>query len=247
MFTNVFDGDERAQVGIGTLIVFIAMVLVAAIAAGVLLNTAGLLQTQALSTGQESTRQVTNNLQVISEVGYNIAGDDDIGNDSAQIAPLEDGTYLENDSKRIYRIDMVVQKAAGASAIDVSKATIEYFGDSATTLTYYSDGGNITDEDTGEFQTGGLYNGSESNVFLTYDVRGGDEVLDADDDRVGISVLLGDYDSNSSFSGTGTLNQPDPLEVGEEIELVFTTPAGAQKFMTLQVPKIFGEDTAVEL
>jgi len=239
--------DERAQVGIGTLIVFIAMVLVAAIAAGVLLNTAGLLQTQAESTGQESTRQVTNNLQVISKVGYNIAGNSDVGDSNNAYSPREKNEFIENDTREIYRIDMVVQKAAGASSIDMTQATIGFFGDSATTLTHYDDNETIIFENNGTLQNSEDFNETVNNSFLTYEVRGGDSVLKASDDRIGIAILLGDYNDSSAFSGTGNLSQPVTLEVGEEVELRYTTPAGAQKFVVLRVPKIIGKDTVVAL
>jgi len=49
---------RRAEMGVGTLIIFIAMILVAAIAAAVVLQTAGSLQQQALSTGQQSRQQI---------------------------------------------------------------------------------------------------------------------------------------------------------------------------------------------
>jgi flagellin FlaB len=57
--------NKRAEMGIGTLIIFIAMILVAAIAAGVLLQTAATLQNKALQTGQKSKGQVSTTITPI--------------------------------------------------------------------------------------------------------------------------------------------------------------------------------------
>ena len=105
MFERIFDEEERGQVGIGTLIVFIAMVLVAAIAAGVLINTAGLLQTQAEATGEESTQQVSDRLQVVSQSG-------DVNDASDGIDALE----------------FVVAQAPGADNIDLDEVSVELLG-----------------------------------------------------------------------------------------------------------------------
>src|SRR6056297_2008702 len=107
---------DRGQVGIGTLIVFIAMVLVAAIAAGVLINTAGFLQTKAEQTGEESTAQVSNRLTVVSGFGN-----------------------VTNDEKVDY-INLTVMRGSGADDINLSSATIEWVGPKeAETLTEVSE------------------------------------------------------------------------------------------------------------
>ena len=105
MFEFITNNEDRGQVGIGTLIVFIAMVLVAAIAAGVLINTAGFLQSQAEATGQESTDLVSERIEVGSSVGIVDAGAD-----------------------TLKEIRVTVSGAPGADNIDLSETTIQAVG-----------------------------------------------------------------------------------------------------------------------
>ncbi|QRY25553.1 archaellin/type IV pilin N-terminal domain-containing protein [Halobacterium sp. BOL4-2] len=122
MFEFITDEDERGQVGIGTLIVFIAMVLVAAIAAGVLINTAGFLQSKGSATGEEASAQVSNRINIVSAYG-NV--------DASGSAEVVDTARL------------TVRQAAGADNINLSKSTIQWIGpDTATTLTYDSSAAN---------------------------------------------------------------------------------------------------------
>ena len=100
--------EERGQVGIGTLIVFIAMVLVAAIAAGVLINTAGFLQSKAQETGEQSTKQVSNRLQEVTTTG-NVTANDTID-----------------------MVNVTVTQAPGAGEIDLRNATVTWVGPDGT-------------------------------------------------------------------------------------------------------------------
>ncbi|MFW6176248.1 MAG: archaellin/type IV pilin N-terminal domain-containing protein [Thermoplasmatota archaeon] len=68
------DGEKGAM-GVGTLIIFIAMVLVAAVAASVLIDTANKLQQQAQKTGDQAIREVSTSFIVKEVVG--IDSDDD--------------------------------------------------------------------------------------------------------------------------------------------------------------------------
>jgi len=61
--------NERGDIGVGTLIIFIAMVLVAAVAATVLIYTTGALQQKASKTSKEATQQISTNIVVDQVLG----------------------------------------------------------------------------------------------------------------------------------------------------------------------------------
>jgi flagellin FlaB len=97
--------DTRAQVGIGTLIIFIAMVLVAAVAAAVLIQTSGILQQKAQATGKQSTQEVSSNLMI-----KNIEG-----------VRAKTGTNL---SDTIDLLKLQVGLNVGSSPVDVNQVVI---------------------------------------------------------------------------------------------------------------------------
>lgn len=117
--TEPQDGD-RGQVGIGTLIIFIAMVLVAAVAAGVLINTAGMLEAKASDTSTDAQSQVSNHIVAVSATGEVNAN----------------GTGVD-------KVNITLMQAAGAGDIDLSKASFEWVSDSAA-VTLSSDDSAIT-------------------------------------------------------------------------------------------------------
>ena len=72
--------DDEGAIGIGTLIVFIAMVLVAAIAAAVLIDTAGNLQSRAKRTGEDAVDDVSGGIQVLNVEGQYDATSSELDN-----------------------------------------------------------------------------------------------------------------------------------------------------------------------
>lgn len=90
-------GDE-GMIGIGTMIVFIAAVIVAAIAAAVIINTAGNLQRKASETGDETTGEVSSNLFVRQVVGNATDAEDEIEKVYwyLELAPGSDAVDLNN-------------------------------------------------------------------------------------------------------------------------------------------------------
>ena len=141
MFDTLSNPEERGQVGIGTLIVFIAMVLVAAIAAGVLINTAGFLQTQAEATGEDSTALVSERINVNSEVGIVASGADTL--DELRIA---------------------VTGAPGADQIDLAETTLQVVGPGGQENLVFTDG-TITALELGPVDSG-LGDGDSFNVTM---------------------------------------------------------------------------------
>jgi len=176
----MFNDNDRGQVGIGTLIVFIAMVLVAAIAAGVLINTAGLLQSQAEATGEETSQQISDRVQISTVTGT-----------SAMF------TVNGDEEARIDQIGLTTFRSPGSGDLDLTNVIIEVFANGESdTLTYEGDGDIADSVDDGDLGEGN---------FTIVDIQGAnDGSLEDNSDRAELVFNLTDIsDNNRASLGTG--------------------------------------------
>jgi len=140
MFEFVTDEEERGQVGIGTLIVFIAMVLVAAIAAGVLINTAGFLQSKSQETGQQASKQVSDRLQEVVTTGT-----------------------VDQTNNTVTAVNVTVTQAPGAGEIDLENVTITWVGPDGTFILNHENASTGVDD---RFSTSAVKNAEGSSTVL---------------------------------------------------------------------------------
>lgn len=136
--------EDAGAIGIGAMIVFIAMVLVAGIAASVLIQTAGNLQMQAMSTGQETQSEVATGLAVTDIEGHVNSG-------------------------AIDYMTISVKPRAGSKEIDLDEAVMEISDTSTKVLLKYPGSVHFASSASGSgvFSTSGVFNitGTEFGII----------------------------------------------------------------------------------
>jgi len=221
---ELFDDDEndRGQVGIGTLIVFIAMVLVAAIAAGVLINTAGFLQSSAEESGEQSSAQVTNRLQVVNAVGEDIE--------------------TVNNEYEVTTVKLTVKKAPGADNVDLTTTTAQWVS---------SDGTFNVVSKTALSGDGGT-NGDAAFLTRTFQDDDNSikesNVLNDPADRATMKFQTTSTTNKDSDFASGDADLVDAsLKEGSTATIKLNTQAGGETTATLVVPESLSGKSAVSL
>jgi len=211
---------DRGQVGIGTLIVFIAMVLVAAIAAGVLINTAGFLQSKSEAAGQQSGDQVTNRLEVASATGV-----------------------VDQGSSEVTSVDMTVKQAPGAQNVDMRNVTVSWVESGGTyKLVHEVVDGDATDAD-GRFAISDFKDADGSSPVLNDPDDRFTMVFD-----LGSQTRNSAFDNNgNNVNNPGDLVFSSNLGEGSIVTVQITTQSGATSNARLVVPQSLSGTSAVNL
>ena len=189
MMDSLRSDDDRGQVGIGTLIIFIALVLVAAVAAGVLIDTSGQLESRASDTGADAQAEVSNQVEVVSATG------------------------VDSDGSGVETIELVVKKSAGSDPIDLSAATIQYTSDGASATLEYDGSSAGSDAFTTNSVGGGptaILDSNGERVEITIDANAVEGGGTSDDLSEGSNVDLEIVDQSGASTVYG-VNIPDVL------------------------------------
>jgi len=109
---KTLENDDKGMVGIGTLIIFIAMVLVAAVASSVLINTSEILQQRAQNVGTQTIREVSAGIVISDITGYTNAN-----------------------KTKIEYLALSIRSRAGSTDIDLSLITLTVLYENLSVLT----------------------------------------------------------------------------------------------------------------
>jgi len=198
---------EIGAIGIGAMIVFIAMVLVAGIAATVLIQTSGRLETQALTSGSETISEVATGIQVEAVEGYNITGHGNIS-----------------------RLAIEVRPRAGSKGINLGVTVIELSDSSTKNFFTYNEGNFTETEDIdGDIFRWNFYPWDNNTVFGIIVLEDADNSITPSNPVInsGDHVVL-TLNITKAFGGFGTSidvrGQVIP-EDGSPGIISFTTPA----------------------
>jgi len=153
-----YTNSKQGAQGIGTLIIFIAMILVAAVAAGVLIQTGSSLQSKSLDVGRQSQERLTTDIEVIQVYA-----------EDATDGAITNGTDT---------ITFVMRLGSGSTAIKFSDLLIRYDAPEGSQSVTYTDGSAATAANYkvvfkingGAPQTGYLTTGDLAEVSFIYDV-----------------------------------------------------------------------------
>ncbi len=157
--------DKRAEMGVGTMIIFIAMVLVAAVAASVLISTANKVREQAQNTGDQAINNVASGFVV------------------------QDVTGQTNALKsKISNITIQVRLQAGSPAVNMDKVTLQFITGSTNEMRKMAASGASTSTTYVASQTLAQTTGGATWTTSNYVVQQGDLITLTLNDTGGLGI-----------------------------------------------------------
>jgi flagellin FlaB len=202
--------DDEAAVGIGTLIVFIAMVLVAAVAASVIMQTAETLQQRAYAVGKQTIRDVSSGMRVISVTGY-----------------------ADVNKTVIQYLAIAITPRAGSYDLDLNKTLIYITYDNFSVLSLNTNCKSAQVADGGIFATlnHSLLNSVNFGVIAIHDRD--NSIFNSNGIQVSDQVVV-------VVNLTAVLSTTGGLLPGEDINLRVVPEIGASGIFSATAPNTFG-------
>ena len=208
--------NESGSIGIGAMIVFIALILVAAVASTIIIKTAEELQQNAENTSDDTRKQISGKVSIVDVFVKTAADPLTVGSGNTDVATMEviarisSGSIGVADGDIEYSISCKVTYTAGGTTfavVDSGTADLKGVGDTT----------GIADEDmlpSGTYVIATLGTTTWDDIDTNGDTNGG--AKDLADYSVGDEITVVDGWDQATGIGTGTAND-DAFFSGEEL------------------------------